>query len=194
MEYSFEGIIGGIAGGLSFVAFLLYYVSIFRWETRPNRATWIILTVVGVLIASSYYASGARETMWIPLSYVLGPFIAAILSIKYGEGGWNRFDIVCLIGCLVSVVFWGLTDEPLIALFINIVIDFFGILPTLKKSYLDPLSEGKLAWSVTTVSNFLNIFAVGTWSFALGAYPVYMVLVNGLVTFFLFARRKASTA
>lgn len=188
MGNSFEEIIGVLAGVFSFVAFVLYYLAILRGETRPNRATWIILTIVGVLIASSYYASGARETMWIAISYVVGPLIAALLSLKYGEGGWNRFDLFCLAGCLVSVVFWWISEQPALTLAINIFIDFLGILPTLKKSYLDPLSEDKIAWSVTSLSNFLNIFAVGQWTFAIGFYPLYMLFVNGLITFFLFFR------
>lgn len=181
-------LIGQIAGGVSFLAYVLYYISIVQGRSRPNRATWIILTVVGVLIAASYYASGARSTMWVALAYTVGPLIAALLSFKYGEGGTTRFDIFCLVGCALSLVFWALSQNPLVALIINIVIDFLGILPTLKKSYLDPLSEDRLAWSVTTFSNILNIFAIEAWIFSIAVYPVYMVIVNGLVTIFIFRK------
>ena len=189
MPYSFEQIVGIAAGIFGFIAFLLYYLSIIQGKTRPNRATWFILTIVGVLIATSYYASGARETLWVPISYTLGPLIAFFLSFRYGEGGWTFFDRLCLVGCVVSVVLWKIAETPEVTLFFNILIDFFGILPTLKKAYLDPSSEDKLAWSVTSFSNFLNILAVSTWSFVIGFYPVYMFLVNGLVTVFLFFRK-----
>lgn len=181
---------GVSAGIFGFLAFVLYYISIFQGKTRPNRATWFILTVVGVLIASSYFASGARETIWVPVGYVFGPFIAFLLSIKYGEGGWTPLDRFCLLVSLVSIVFWKMTHLPELTLLLNIVIDFFGLLPTIKKSYFDPLSEDKLAWSVTSFSGILNIFAVGVWSFSIGVYPVYMLLVNGLVTFFLFYKGR----
>jgi hypothetical protein len=181
-------LIGQIAGGISFVAYVLYYISIVQGRSRPNRATWIILTVVGVLIAASYYAAGARSTMWVAIAYTVGPFIAAILSFKYGEGGTTRFDIFCLVGCALSVVLWIFFKNPVVVLVINIVIDFLGILPTLKKSYLDPASEDRLAWSVTTFSNVLNIFAIEAWIFSVAVYPVYMVIVNGLVTAFIFRK------
>ena len=76
MPYSSEQIIGVLAGILEFSAFILYYISILQGKTRPNRATWFVLTIVGFLIVASYYASGARETIWIPVSYAVGPLIA----------------------------------------------------------------------------------------------------------------------
>lgn len=191
LDESARLLIGQVAGGLSFFAYVLYYISIVQGRSRPNRATWIILTVVGVLIAASYYASGARNTMWVALAYTIGPFIAAILALKYGEGGTTRFDIVCLAGCAASVVLWILSETPLYTLVINIFIDFFGILPTLKKAFLDPLSEDKLAWSVTTFSNVLNVFAIEIWVFSVAVYPLYMLMVNGLVTVFIFRNNFA---
>ena len=192
MPYSSEQIIGVLAGVLEFSAFILYYISIFQGKTRPNRATWFALTVVGVLIAASYYASGARETMWIPVSYVVGPLIAFLLSIKYGEGGWTVFDRLCLLGCFVGIVLWKVSHSPEITLFFSILVDFLGILPTLKKSYLDPLSEDKRAWLVTTLASALNIFAVSVWTFSIGAYPVYMLFLNGAITALLFFSPKNS--
>lgn len=75
-------------------------------------------------------------------------------------------------------------------LFANLLIDFFGLLPTIRKAYLDPKSEDRTAWSVTSLSNFLNILAVSSWTFVIGFYPVYMLLVNGLVTTLLFVRGR----
>jgi hypothetical protein len=188
--YSFEQIVGLSAGIIEFVAFLLYYLSIFQGKTRPNRATWFVLTVVGALIAGSYYASGARETLWVPISYAIGPLIAFLLSLRYGEGGFTPFDQFCLLACLVCALFWQLSHSPEVTLFAGILIDFFGLLPTIKKSYLDPLSEDKIAWSVTSLSNFLNIIAVSSWTFVIGFYPVYMFLINGLVTTLLFLPKR----
>lgn len=190
MPYSFEQIVGFSAGLLEFSAFALYYISILNGKTRPNRATWFVLTVVGVMIVMSYYASGARETLWVPLSYAIGPFIAFLLSLKYGEGGWTPFDRFCLFACFVSIVFWKISHSSTVTLFASILIDFFGLLPTIKKAYLDPKSEDRTAWSVTSLSNFLNILAVSSWTFVIGFYPVYMFLVNGLVTALLFLRNK----
>lgn len=177
--------IGKLAGILSFVAFVLYYISIVQGRSRPNRVTWIILTVVGILILASYYASGARNTLWVPVAYTIGPLIAALLAFKYGEGGASKLDMFCLFACGMSIVLWIITESPLLTLLINIGIDFVGMIPTLVKSFLDPLSEDVLAWWVTVLSNVLNVMALETWEFSIAVYPIYMVVVNGLVALFL---------
>src|SRR3989338_874742 len=94
--------LGIVAGILSFVAYALYIFTTLIGKTKPNRATWWVLTLVGLMIATSYYAGGARDTIWVALSYVLGPAIIAVLSLKYGEGRWERLDQVCLTGAQIG--------------------------------------------------------------------------------------------
>ncbi len=181
--------LGMLAGMLSLVDFFLYYVSILRRKTRPNRATWFILTLVSLIIFSSYYSLGARATAWQPLAYVIGPFITFVLSLKYGQQGWTFFDSLCAGGALFGLFLWWISGVALIALLITVFIDFLGMLPTIKKSYLDPLSEEVLPWFVTCIACVLNLLAITAWRFDIGIYPIYMCAVNGTVLALLFLRR-----
>lgn len=185
---------GRVAGILSFVAFIPYILSILRKETKPNRTTWWIWTLVGLTLGSSYYFSGANHTIWVPVSYIIGPFITAILSIKYGEGGWTRFDRNCLLGTGLSLVLWLIFKSPLVALLINIFIDFMGALPTIRKSYHRPEEENRVAWVLFLAGNTANLFAIETWSFAIAIYPIYMFLANGLITVLVLRRKKEKKA
>src|SRR3989338_7300463 len=118
--FNYYNIIGLVAGFLSFSAYVLYIITTLRGKTKPNKATWWILTLIGVMIASSYYAEGARDTMWIALSYVAGPLVIAFLSLRYGEGTWERLDKICLAVAIASVVIWYLSNSALLVLIINI--------------------------------------------------------------------------
>ncbi len=189
MNFDITGVSGMLAGWVSFFAFVLYYISIIRGETTPNRATWFILTIVGALIASSYYSIGAKETLWVAISYVIGPLITFILSIKYGEGGWTIFDKVCLFLSSISVILWIISGSALSALLINIFIDFLGILPTIKKSYLRFNSEGLTPWVVTFFASVLNIIAIREWNFSIYIYPIYMMIFNSLIMMLLLIPR-----
>jgi len=183
-------IAGLLAGVVGAVAFVRYLRATFRGTTKPNRATWWILTVVGFLLAASYYASGARQTMWLPVSYALCPLVTAIVSLKHGEGGWTPFDRACLLGAGISVVLWWLCRSPLVALLINLFIDFVGLLPTIRKSYQRPASEDRIAWMIGLLASIINLFAVERWAFALAVYPLYMALGNGVIAVLLLCRRK----
>lgn len=183
-------IVGKIAGVISLVAFVPYIVAILRGKTKPNRATWWIWTIVGIMLGASYYFSGANNTLWVPISYIIGPLAIAILSIKYGEGGWNRFDRYCLLGAMTSAILWWLFDSPFIALLINLFIDFLGALPTIKKVYKKPETEDRTAWVLFFLGNVVNLFAIETWVFTIAVYPVYMFCGNGIITTLVLLRRR----
>ncbi len=194
MELDTKAILGVIAGVIAFVAYVIYVASILRGKTKPNRATWWIWAFMGLVVGLSYYASGAENTIWVPFVEFLGPFIIAILSIKYGEGGLtSRTDLFCLLGAIISIFLWIIFDNPVIALVTNLAIDSFAIIPTIKKSYLRPEGEDFSAWFGTGIADTLNMFAVEKFTFAILLYPIYMLVSDLIVIVILFIRKKNIT-
>lgn len=190
MLFDIPALSGFVAGILAIVAFFLYIFTILWGNTKPNRATWWILTVEGIIILASYYTLGARDTIWIPASYVLGSLIVAILSLRHGEGGWTLLDKICLGGAGVSIVLWWLFADPFLALLTNIATDLFGLLPTIRKSYLHPRGENRAAWTLDSLASVINLFGVERWTLSLAVYPIYLVVFNSLIASILFLRRK----
>lgn len=184
-----QAFFGIAAGVLTFVAFPIYTLDIMRGNTKPSRVTWWILTLSNVLLAASYYVSGARDTIWIPISYSIGFLLIAMLSIKYGDGDWTAVDYVCLAGAIASALAWALFNSAEIALFMIIVVDFFGLVPTIYKSYLRPWTENRTAWIIATIASLLNIFAIESWTFVIATYPLYVLITNALVAFFIVRSR-----
>mgnify|MGYP001585981149 FL=1 len=128
---------GKLAGIIAVLAYIPYIIAILRNKTSPNRATWFIWALVSFIMLISYYLSGARNTIWLPLGYVIGSSVIAILSIWYGEGGWTILDRSCLLGAGASIALGIVLKIPQVVLFTNILNDFFGILPTIKNLILD---------------------------------------------------------
>lgn len=192
-------ILGQIAGIFALVAYGIYAATTisFGKKTKPNRATWWILTLVGAIVAESYYSSGAEASMWIALSYVIGPLLIAVISLhkNYGVGGWeNSFDRRCLkiafFGALVSIIlrkiFPAYADTSLL---INIAIDFVGILPTVIKSYKEPEHEDRIAWGFTFLATPFALLSVEETTFFILVYPVYLFIMNGLIFSFILNNR-----
>jgi hypothetical protein len=169
--------LGAIAGGLSLAGFIPYWWAICQYKTRPNRATWWIWTIVGVMIAFSYRAVGAESTIWVPISYVIGPLGTALLSLKFGEGGWTQLDRICLFGVGIGLILWGIARSPQLTLGINIGIDFLGALPTIRKSLRDPYSEDLCSWLLFTLSSLVNLLAIDRWELQIAIYPIYLLLI-----------------
>lgn len=179
--------IGILAGIISFLAYIVYIRSIFKRESKPNRVTWWIWTFMGLVLAISYYFSGARNTIWSPIVECIGPFSIALLSIKYGEGGVrDKTDIVCFFGALFSIVLWIIFDSPVLALVINLMIDAFALIPTIKKSYIRPEGENFWAWFGTGMGDTINLFAMERFTFGIAIYPIYMLAADLIIITILF--------
>jgi hypothetical protein len=182
--------LGIIAGVLTLIGFIPYWRAIVQGETRPNRATWWIWTIVGIIIAFSYRASGAESTMWVPITYVIGPFCTALLAIKFGADGWTKLDPICLLGVGIGLILWVVYRSPDLTLGLNIGIDFLGALPTIRKSIRDPYSEDLFSWLLFAVANIINLLAVDLWEWQIIVYPIYMVLITTIICWYLWWGRR----
>lgn len=182
---------GIIAGILSAMAFLPYCLSIWRGPTTPSRTTWIVWMVVGIFLATSYKAGGATHSAWVTYAYVLGPFLVLCLCWKKSRMQWTTLDFVCLIGAGMGGALWAVYNSPFMALAMNILMDFLGLLPTMKKSWREPEKENRLAWTLSAISSFVNLFAITQWELALWLYPVYMLLGNGSICAILWIRKRS---
>lgn len=183
MQISYQ-VIGIIAGILSLVGYVPYIISMLRGITKPNRATWVVWTIIGGLLAFSYIASGNRDSIWLPLGYFIGPFIIMILSIKYGYATWTRVDSYCLVAALFSVIPWFLTHNAILTLLINIFIDAAGAIPTLIKTYYEPETEDFVAWFIFLIANTMQLFAIESWDLS-ASYPVYLFFLASTMVFFI---------
>jgi hypothetical protein len=172
---------GQLSGILSLIAYFLYFLSVITRKTIPNRVTWIVLSVIGLLIFLSSVELGATEAIWFQLSYFIGPFAIFLASIKYGEGGWSSLDMLCLSVSLLSILLWLSTSSPMTVLAVNIIADFFAIIPTIRKSYLNPESEASLPWILTCVASLLSVFTINNWVIPEYLYPMYMLVFNTLI-------------
>ncbi|MFE4104813.1 hypothetical protein [Almyronema epifaneia] len=183
--------LGFVAGGIYFLGFVPYLVTIYQGKTRPNRASWWIWSVVGWILVLSYESSAAESinSLWVPAAAAACHLIIALVSLKYGEGGWSRFDRACLLAAGVSLLLWWRFDAPLIALFTNLAIDFSGALPTIRKTYLRPDTEEGLPWFLFWLASLLNLFAIERFSLELFAYPFYLFCIPSIVLFLLISAK-----
>jgi hypothetical protein len=168
------------------LAYLPYAYDIVRGTARPNRATWLIWTVVGGLLFASYSAAAGGAARWVPLSDTLGPGLIAMLAFRYGKGGLSWFDLACLAIGGLSVLGWVLTGSAMVSLNINLFLALLGALPTFRGVYRDPAAEPAIVWCAFLLGNMLNLAAVEHWSWRSGAYPAYTVFAAGLISVLIF--------
>lgn len=180
MQLSHESI-GLIAGILAIGGYIPYIIAILRGQTKPSRATWLIWTIVGGLLAVSYFAADNPSAIWVPISYFIGPLITAVLSIRYGYSEWTKLDSICVILAILSLIPWALTHDPITTLLINVFIDCTGAIPTIVKTYKEPDTEDLTAWFIFFLANTLQLFAIKAWGLD-ELYPIYLFVLAGSMT------------
>ncbi len=172
---------GYAAGVLSVICLAPYLRDMFRGTTKPQRATWLIWTVLGSIAFFSQLAKGATDSLWMTGVQTVVVTLVFFLSIKYGVGGLARRDVIALMVAVLGLVLWYLTKEAAIALFIVIFIDAVALSLTVIKAYKDPSTETTSALFLAAISGVFAILAVGSWNWILLAYPLYIVLGNAVV-------------
>jgi len=88
----------------------------------------------------------------------------------------------------VGIVAWQTTKDPVLGLYLGIIADFVGTVPTIIKSYRFPNTENWSFYGIDAIAGFCNVLAVTDRSLQAYVYPAYLVWINVIIA--LLARRK----
>jgi hypothetical protein len=132
-----------LAAVLSLVGAYGYIRDTLRGETSPNRVTWSLWGVEGVLafFVEVQQHVGLASLMTLMLGLV--PCAVVVASFRNRNAVWQlgAFDAVCGAVSVSGLVFWAFINEPTVALVSFVVADQMAALPTLRKSWLAPSTE-----------------------------------------------------
>lgn len=171
-------IAGYLAGIAILLSFLPYIRDIFKGKTRPERISWLIWAILGMIAFFSQLAKGASFSLIMTAAQALGDLFIFILAIKWGLGGFLKRDILALIGATLGLVLWYLTNDATVALIMVIFVDASGVVLTIIKSYKQPNTETISTWVLTFLAGLLAAVAVGSWNIILLSFPIYICLAG----------------
>lgn len=170
---------GQVATLITAMAYLPYIFSILKNKTKPDRTTWSILFLIGIITFFTYRGVGADTTLGVAFVNVIGPLIIFLLSLKFGEGWKNKNNFKYLIFSVIAIILWQIYKSPLVGLIFNLMADFMAFVPTIKKSFSRPWTEDLLTWCLFAIGGIINLFAIKEWRFDIFIYPIYILLAEG---------------
>jgi hypothetical protein len=166
------------SGIVCLVAYVPYILNILKGHTKPERMSWLLWLILGVISFFAQASLGATFSLVLPAVLTLGSLIIFMLSIKYGIGGTLRRDIVALVVSMSGLGVWILYNKPLVPLLINIAIGSVSALLTMFKAREHPNTETSLTWLLASIAGLLSLSSVKNLEFSLVAYPAYIVITN----------------
>jgi hypothetical protein len=164
-----------LAGGVPYM-----YAIYTRKLERPTISSYFLWTVIGVLLLVTSIQSGVtfKTTLFPILMGVVNPGIILLLSLKYGAYKWTKIDTSCVVVCIVTIVIWQTTDNPILGIAGGICADYIAALPQLIKAWKDPADELLTPWLMFSAASAVNFLAVPEWSFKYWLFPAYMTTAS----------------
>ena len=173
---------GLMSAVLSTFAYLPYIRDTLLRRTQPQRASWLIWSMLSVIAFWSQMYEGATDSLWFAGVQSGGTVIVFVLSIWLGVGGFlNRRDCAVLLLAAGGLVAWYFTETAVYALAITVSISLLGGMVTVAKAYWNPESETLSTWTWCFVASIFAILAVGKVDWVILAYPLYLFTLNGAI-------------
>jgi hypothetical protein len=145
-------------------------------------------------VSLSQYADGASWSLVMAGVQAVLTSLVFVLSIRRGEGGVSRADIIMIAIAGAGVIGWIAADEPLVATACVVAADLIGAGLMVPKTYRDPDSETLITFAFASLGGALAAGAVGAIDVSLLLYPAYYCVINGAIALLIWERRLTRVA
>lgn len=166
----------------------LYIKDTIRGDAKPNRVTWLVWMIAPMIATAAAISDGVGWAVLPVFMAGFGPLLVLIASFLNPESYWElkRTDYLFFILSILALVFWGITQVALVAIFFAILSEIFGAIPTVIKSWKYPKTESRVAYLTSLFSALTSFFAMKSFNFSELAFPLYLVLLNSILVFALY--------
>jgi len=187
---SIRSIFGVLAGLGTVYAFIPYIADTANNRTRPQRASWLIWSVLGSIAFFAQLYEGASASLWFVAAQVTGTIVVFLLSIRCGSGALLKSsDYLILCVALAGLALWIYAETAVFSLMITIGISLLGGGITIIRAFKNPDGETLSTWVIFLIASVFALISVGSMSFTLLAYPMYLcTLYSGIVLAILLGR------
>ncbi len=183
----------GILAGVVQVASVIPYVrDMLKGRTRPNMVTWLLWTILQIIVIFAQFSAGASWSVIILIVMTFNTVLVTILCLKgYGYKKYGILDYSCFFLALVTIVVWRITEDPILAIILAVAIDFLAMIPTIVKAYRDPHSEAPFPWFLNVVAGALAALSTTKIDVANLIFPIYYIITDGFVVILILRGRRA---
>jgi hypothetical protein len=182
-------LLGLLTIAIGIVSYFLYFLNIFKGRTKPDPYSWLIWGVLATIAFFAQLASGGGPGAWATAFTAAVCLIIAMIAYARYDGRMKRVDLFSLIGAMLAIIVWRLTNDPLWAVSLAILIGAIGFVPTFYKIFSKPAEETAATYSLNALKFGVSIFALGSFTPVTWMYPAALVLMNASLAATIIFRR-----
>lgn len=179
-----------ISLGLTVPAIYPYLRDILHHTTKPNLASWIVwstLTGIGCLAS---FSLGETTVGILLAAATLATLSVVVFGLRYGYVAFTWLEWGCLAGAAFGLLVWAVTRDALLAVFITVIVDFIGAIPTLVHSWHKPYEETWRFFAISAVAAFFGLLALTSFTVSSLPYPLYLTAMNAFIALVILWRQR----
>lgn len=169
-----------------------YIKAIIKGLVQPNKITWLLWSVSPMIAFLASVLSTGFHLSQITV-FVAGflPLIVFGATFVNKNAHWKirRFDLLCGVVSVVTLVIWYFTQNTNLVIVLSILSDGMASLPTVVKAYKHPETEIIAPYASGIFSSGMGFFALSEINFANIAFPLYLMLSNIILTIILISKK-----
>lgn len=169
---------------LSLIGGGTYVRDTIRGVTSPHKVTWALWSVEGIMafVLENQQHVGIASLMSLVLGLV--PLAVVISSFMSANAAWkiDTVDVVCGAVSVFGMIFWGLVQEPTLALVFFTMANVVAALPTFRKSWRAPESETLRMFILGAVNTGITLLTLKQLSTAGALFPGSVMITDILLS------------
>ena len=157
---------------------------------RPHRITWGLWTVEGILAFISELQQHVGVAALTTLMLGLMPGLVLLVTFIAKNGSWEvtTFDFICGALSVLGLIYWLVSNQPLIGLLSFVVADQLAAIPTLRKAWLEPESEQYAPFLMGSIYTGITLLTLQKFTTAGASFPGAICVVDAIVAFLVISK------
>ena len=175
---------------LSLLRYGTYFYTIYQGKTKPHAFSWLLWGAVTGIGTLAQFELDAGPAAWALAFVSVTCLMISVLSFFIGEKDYTKSDWFALVACFIAIPVWKITQNPLAALTIIILIDALTYWPTIRKSFRKPQNEPPISYIFAGTRYFLMLFAIPEPTWQNLVYPFFLMSFDWIFAAYVMIRRK----
>ncbi len=173
-----------------------YIKAILLGKAKPNKVTWLLWAIAPLIGAVAAFSDGVRLAILPTFMSGFGPLLVFIFSFVNKNAYWqlNKLDYVCGVFSLLALILWVVTKQAWVAIILAIASDGLASIPTLIKSFKYPETENASPFIAGLFSQLTIFPVIKVWNFSSLSFPLYLILMNLLLTILIHRPQKPASS
>lgn len=182
--------LGITATAIGLVSYIPYFKNILANKTKPHAFSWLIWGILTAIGFAGQVVGLAGPGAWVTGVTAIICFIIFFFALIKGERNIVLLDWLSLGGAFIALLFWFITNGPLLSVILITLIDALGFLPTFRKAFIKPYEETGSTFFWGGVKFIIGLFALERVSIITAFYPLSIVVMNWVFVGMLVVRRR----